>query len=114
MTRRTADPQPFNQNDTGRRGYRMEWEAPDERPLVVYSESFWVDETERMTYEDAVAANPIRETDTLLDYLARVSAVVVGKYKGVLPRIKRGMSRQDRERQLQKLRGQIPGKTEIR
>jgi hypothetical protein len=107
-------PQPFNTNpDTGRRGYRMEWEAPDERPLVVYTEPFWTDDTERMTYEAAVESNPIRETDTLLDYLARVSATVVGKYKGVLPKIKRGMSRQDRERQLQKLRGQIGSKTEV-
>jgi len=106
-------PEPFNTNpDTGRMGYRTEFDRPDERPLVLNSE-FWVDETERMTYEAAVETNPIRETDTLLDYLARVSATVVGKYKGVLPKIKRGTSRMDRERQLQKLRGQIGSKTEV-
>ena len=112
MTRR-SESQFFNQNDTGRMGYRMEWEAPDERPLVVYTEPFWTDETERMTYEDAAAANRPRDEDTLLDYLARVSAVVVGRYKGVLPRMKRGTSRQERERQLQKMRGQIGSKTEV-
>ena len=107
-------PEPVNTNpDTARMGYRTEYDRPDERPLVVYNEPFWTDETERMTYEAAVESNPIRETDTLLDYLARVSATVSGKYKGVLPKIKRGMSRQDRERQLQKLRGQIGSKTEV-
>ena len=107
-------PQPFNQNDTGRMGYRMEWEAPDERPLVVYLEPFWADDTERMTYEDAAEADHPRPEDTLLDYLARVSTAVSGRYKGILPRMRRpGGTRVERERQLQKLRGQMPKGTEI-
>lgn len=106
--------EPFNANpDTGRRGYRMEWEAPDERPLVVQTEPFWADESERLMYEDACESDHPREADTLLDYLARISAVVSGKYGGVLPRMRRpGGTRRERERQLQKLRGQLPRGTE--
>ena len=104
----------FNANpDTGRRGYRMEWETPDERPLVVYNEPFWADETERMTYEAACEADRPRDADTLEGYLARISAAVEGRYKR-LPRMPHTrMSRVERDRQLQKLRGQIGSKTEV-
>jgi hypothetical protein len=113
MTRR-SEAQPFNQNDSGRMGFRHDWEAPDDRPLVIHPWPFWADETERMTYEAAVEADKPGEADTLLDYLARISATVEGKYKGVLPRMRRpGGTRQERERQLQKLRGQMPRGTEI-
>jgi hypothetical protein len=117
MTRRHSgsDGEAFNSNpDTGRRGYRMEWEAPDDRPLVVYHEPFWADDTERMTYEAAAEADKPRDTDTLEGYLARLSAAVLGRYKGILPRMRRsGGTRVERERQLQKLRGQIGSKTEV-
>lgn len=114
MTRRTGDSHPFNQNDTGRMGFRREWEQADDRPLLIQTEPFWLDETERMTYEDACEADRPREGDSLLSYLGRISATVAGKYGGVLPRMRRpGLSRVERDRQLQKLRGQLPGKTEI-
>jgi hypothetical protein len=113
VTRR-SDTQPFNQNDTGRMAYRHEWEAPDDRPLLIQTEPFWADESERLTYEDACAVDRPREADTLLSYLSRISAAVSGKYGGVLPRMRRpGGTRQERERQLQKLRGQIGSKTEV-
>jgi len=113
MARRN-ETQPFNQNDTGRMAYRHEWEPPDERPLLIQTEAFWADESERMTYEDACAVDRPREADSLLDYLSRISATVSGKYGGVLPRMRRpGGTRRERERQLQKLRGQLPGRTEI-
>jgi len=107
--------EPFNSNpDTGRRGYRQEWEQPDGRPLLIQTEPFWADETERMTYEDAVEADHPRPEDTLLSYLARISAAVAGKYGGVLPRMRRpGLSRVERDRQLAKLRGQMPSRTEV-
>jgi hypothetical protein len=114
MTRRTGDSHAFNQNDTGRMAFRHEWEAPDERPLLVYTDQLWEDETERMTYEDATEADRPKPEDTLLSYLGRISATVRGKYKGVLPKMRRpGMSRQERTRQLEKLRGQLPGRTEV-
>jgi hypothetical protein len=116
MTRRhSGSEQPFNQRtDTGRMGFRREWEAPDERPLLIQTEAFWADESERLMYEDACEADHPRETDTLLDYLSRISAAVSGKYGGVLPRMRRpGGTRRERERQLQKLRGQMPTRMEI-
>jgi hypothetical protein len=103
----------FNANpDTGRRGYRMEWEAQDERPLVIQTEPFWADETERMTYEDAAAADKPRDEDTLLDYLARVSAAVEGRYKR-LPVMRRG-ERVPRARRLEASRREgMPSRMEI-
>jgi phytoene dehydrogenase-like protein len=92
----------------------MEWEAVDDRPLVVYHEPLWQDDTERMTYEAACEADRPRDTDTLEGYLARISAAVEGKYKGILPKMRRpGLSRVDRERQLAKLRGQMPSRMEL-
>lgn len=106
----------FNSNpDTGRMGFRYEWEATDERPLVICPYPFWADETERMTYEAAVEANQRREDEGPMAYAARISAVVEGKYKRVpvaaMPHAK--MSRVERDRQLQKLRGQMPRGTEV-
>lgn len=108
-------PEAFNsQPNTGRMGFRSEWEPPDDRPLLVYAEPFWTDDTERMTYEAAAEEDRIRETDSLLSYLERLSATVTGKYKGVLPKMRRpGLSRQQRTRQLEKLRGQLPRGTEV-
>lgn len=114
MTRRhSGSDEAFNANpDTGRRGYRMEWEAPDDRPLLVYTEPFWADETERMTYEDAAEADHPREEDSLESYLARISAAVEGRYKR-LPVMPQGL-RQPRARRLEAARRQgMPSKMEI-
>ncbi len=52
--RSRGDGQAFNANpDTGRKGYRMEWEVPDERPEIVYPYPFWGDEEDRESYERA-------------------------------------------------------------
>lgn len=106
----------FNANpDTGRMGFRTEFDHADERPLLVYPYTFWRDETERMTYEAAVEAHPKREDEGPMAYAARISAVVEGKYKrapvAAMPHAR--MSRVDRDRQLQKLRGQMPRGTEV-
>ena len=106
--------QPFNADpNTGRMGYRQEWEPVDERPLLYSPHPFWTDETERLTYESACEADRPRDEDSLLSYLARISATVEGKYKrvGSMPHVR--MSRVERDRQLSKLRGQIPSKTEV-
>jgi len=50
----------FNANpDTGRMGFRHEWEPPDERPLVIYPYPFWKDEDERERYERAAKHCPV-------------------------------------------------------
>ena len=106
--------QPFNaEPNTGRMGYRTEFDAPDERPLLYSPHPFWTDETERLTYEAACESDRPRDEDSLLSYLARISATVEGKYRRVhsVPHVR--MSRVDRDRQLAKLRGQIPRGTEI-
>jgi hypothetical protein len=125
MTRR-SESQPFNQErDTGRKGYREPWEPEDERPVIAYGAcqcrgcreyggDFWRDKTEQMTYDSAVESNPKRENEGPMAYIQRISALVEGKYQRAdkgMPHVR--MSRQDRERQLQKLRGQIGSKTEV-
>ena len=72
--------QPFNaEPDTGRLAYRTEYEPVDERPMLVMRFPFWEDDLERMTYEDAVEANPIRDDEYRLAYLGRISGLVAGK-----------------------------------
>ena len=108
MTRRTSDPQPFNQErDTGRKGYRHEWEQTDERPLIIYPYPFYSDDTERMAYEAAVEGNPIKADEGAMTYMARISGIVEGKYKKLglqMPHTR--MSHRERDRQLAKLREQ--------
>jgi len=106
---------PFNQrSDTGRLGFRYEWEQPDERPLVIYPEPFWADETERMTYEDAVEANPRREGEGVLSYAARLSGIVVGRYAMGPHRMPPARTpKWRREQQLAKLRSQLPSGCEV-
>lgn len=93
--------------DTGRMAFRHEWEAVDERPLLIDPHGFWADETERMTYEDAVQANPRRPDEGPASYIRRISEMVTGKYKALglqMPRTR--MSRRERDQQLAKLRAQ--------
>ena len=45
--------------NTGRMGYRTEFDPPDERPLLIQCFPFWSDESERLVYEAAVEANLI-------------------------------------------------------
>jgi hypothetical protein len=108
-----------------RNGWREDDEPTDERPLILhgacpcagcreYSGDIWRDKTESMTYEDAIEAAPIQPDEYRLAYLAKISAKVEGKYQRAgksMPHVR--MSRQERERQLQKLRGQMPSSTEI-
>jgi hypothetical protein len=93
----------------------MEWEQADERPLLIQTQPFWADETERMTYEDACSADKPKDEDSLLSYLARISATVEGKYRGVLPKMRRpGLSQSARELRLKLLRAQgQPSKVEV-
>lgn len=97
-----------------RNGFREEYEQEDGRPALRILEPPWADKTEQLAYEDAAETDRPRPEDTLLSYLARVSAAVKGKYGGVLPKMRRpGLSRVERERRVQQLRGQLPGKTEV-
>lgn len=73
--------EPFNaETDTGRMAYRNDWEQADGRPVIVYLEPFWANETERLVYEDAVEANPIQDNEYRLAYLAKISEMVLEKY----------------------------------
>ena len=108
-----------------RNGWREDDEPDDGRQLILhgacpcagcreYEGDIWRDKTERMTYEDAIAAEPIQPDEYRLAYLAKISAKVEGKYGRLAKAMPHArMSRVERDRQLQKLRGQLPGKTEI-
>ncbi len=61
---RPSEPAFNQQRDTGRMGFRHDWEPVDERPLLIYPYPFWADESERLTYEDAVEANRMRDGET--------------------------------------------------
>jgi len=62
--------------DTGRMGFRYEWEPPDDRPVIVYTEPFWRDHLEQATYEIAAAMNPLRADEGPFSYIQRISEVV--------------------------------------
>ena len=105
--------------DTGRMGYRRDWEPVDERPLLAeYAcqckgcrehHGFWKDESERLTYESAQEDNPRREGEGPMAYAARISGIVAGKYSklGGMPSAR--LSRRERDREMAKLRAQAKG-----
>ncbi len=99
---------PFNANpDTGRKGYRMEWEAPDERPEIVCPYPFWRDKVEQATYEAAVAGNPRRENEGPFAYIRRISELVTNEREAgakSMPRAK--LSHRAEDLRLMLLRGQ--------
>jgi hypothetical protein len=75
--------------DLGRKGYREEGEARDERPLIAHSQ-FWKDECERLEWEYAVEADPIKVirgpggrfagyAESTEEYLQRIVARVKGR-----------------------------------
>ena len=79
-------------------GFRYPDEPPDGRPVIVLSPA-WEDETERMTYEHAVSANPRREDEGAISYIQRISSIVTGRYqKAGLAMPRRGMSQREWER----------------
>lgn len=103
-------PSEFNAaQDTGRMGFRRDYEPVDDRPLLIDPYPFWADETERMTYEAAVEANPKRADEGPMAYVQRISAAVTGKYQALGKRMPRRQSRAERDRQLARLRAQGRG-----
>jgi hypothetical protein len=108
--------EPFNADpNTGRIGYRHDWEPMDERPTIYYTEPFWESPEEEAVWLRAVRSCPLSEYGSLdvFAYLAEVGQVAVGLGGKVrrMPHVR--MSRAERDRQLQKLRGQIPRGTEV-
>jgi hypothetical protein len=84
--------QPFNQRtDTGRMGFRRDFEPMDDRPLLVEDAcqcagcrkhaGFWRSQTERLTYEDAVEANQRKPGETPFAYIVRISEYAVARLK---------------------------------
>jgi hypothetical protein len=105
---------PFNQQDSGRMGFRYEWEPADERPLVIYPEPFWRDRMEQATYEAAVSGNPRRQDEGPMAYVARIAEVVTGEWGQPVQAMPRArMSRRMTDERLAKLRAQLPSGTEI-
>lgn len=98
-----------------RNGYREEHEATDDRPLLIYPEPFWESFAEMAAWLKAVQSCPIAEYGGMdaFAYLGEVGQVAVGLGGKVkrMPHVR--MSRVERDRQLAKLRGQIPRGTEI-
>lgn len=108
--------EPFNaQPNTGRLGYRTEFDAVDERPLIYYTEPFWESPEEEALWLRAVRSCPLSEYGKLdvFAYLAEVGQVAVGLSGKVKRMPHTRMSRVERDRQLAKLRGQMPRGTEI-
>lgn len=106
----------FNANpDTGCMGFRTELEQPDERPLLIYTEPFWESPEEEALWVRAVRSCPLSEYGKLdvFAYLAEVGQVAVGLGGKVKRMPSARQPKWQRERQLQKLRGQIPRGTEI-
>ncbi len=99
---------PFNAKpDSGRMGFRYEWEPRDERPCIVYTEPFWAEPMEQATYEAAVACNPRREDEGPFSYMRRISELVTNEREAgpkTMPRPK--MSHRAQDLRLQLLRGQ--------
>lgn len=97
-------------------GFRRDWEPVDERPLLIeYAcqckccrehQGFWRDQTERMTYEDAVEANPRQSGEGPANYIRRLSEYATQRYQRAGKPMPRGMSRRERDERLGKLREQ--------
>lgn len=101
-------PLPFNAKpDTGRMGYRYEWEPVDERLCVVYTEPFWESKLEEATYAAAVAGNPRQDGEGPFAYIRRISELVTQeRAAGARPMPHARMSRRERDQELAKLREQ--------
>ena len=70
----------FNQPNTGRLGYRHDWEPMDERPCVIYTEPFWSSPQEEAVWLRAVRSCPLSEYGHLdvFAYLKAVGEVATG------------------------------------
>lgn len=69
-------PRPKSNSDPNniRRAYREQEELPDDRPVIV-RDPFWSSESERLTYEYAVEANPRKPGESGLTYIKRIAEV---------------------------------------
>ena len=84
--RRTPEPR-----DTGRMGFRHDWEPRDGRPLVAFDScrcaacrvrvGIWASDIERQTYEAAVALNPRRPGEGPMAYIRRISGIVTDEQR---------------------------------
>ena len=89
-----------------RQGFREPEEPQDERPRLIPGEPFWSDESERMTYDQAVLSNVQRPDEGAGSYIQRLATIVAGKYQSAGKTIPQRMSRRAMEERLARLRRQ--------
>lgn len=92
--------------DSGRNAYRTELDPMDSRPLLAWK-PFWADASEQLAYEDAVQQHPLKPGEGAMTYMARISAVVTGRYAAAgqtMPRTR--MSHREWERRQNALKQQ--------
>jgi len=86
--------------------FRTDEEPRDDRPLLFEAYPFWVDDTERMTYEQAVDSHPRGDAEGALSYVARIVEIVTGRYARAGLPLPRQQTRREREESLARLRRQ--------
>lgn len=83
---RKREDEPFNSApNTGRMGFRYDWEPLDDRPCIVYTEPFWAGPEEEARWLRAVRSCPLSEYGHLdvFSYLRAVGEVATGLRGGV-------------------------------
>jgi hypothetical protein len=89
-----------------RNWFRTDEDPRDDRPLLFETHPFWVDDTERMTYEEAVESHPRGDAEGALSYIARIVEIVTGRYLRAGLSLPRHQTRRERDEALAKLRRQ--------
>ncbi len=99
--------EPEQRQETGRMGFREQWEPGDGREYVINRSQFWQDEAEQLTYEHAAEANPRLPGEGPFTYIERLAGIAVGS----LERMKsmpgpRRMSQNQHQHRLNELQSQ--------
>ena len=100
--------EPEEPADTGRMGFRHEWEQVDERPLLIYTEPFWESSEEMAAWLGAVRACPLADCGAMdmFAYLAEVGRLALAMPGGVRKTPRAGLTRAEMDARLALLREQ--------
>jgi hypothetical protein len=74
MRKNILEPTSWWKPGDGPRAYAEPDDPLDGRECVIKRDSFWRDESERLTYEHAVEANPRKPDEGVMTYIARLAA----------------------------------------